>query len=298
MLSLLLALMPWPLAAAEPKPLVVATIKPLALIAQDVLGTHAEVRQLLPANVSPHAYALRVSERRLLARADLVLWIGPGFESFLEEAMRGRSAAQVLTAMQLPGIQWPPENPDGDARGGHEGHHHGDDPGADLHLWLDPRNAATIADALVTALVAGGHRVPAEASTAFQARMTQLEADLRARLAPVPTRVFAADHEAFGHFAARFDLIPAGHLRDAADRASGARSVAALTARTDIGCLVAEPDSQPERMRHLAERLGARLQVIDILGLEISAGDGSSYERLLVAVADRFAHCLGAPPPP
>lgn len=128
--------------------------------------------------------------------------------------------------------------------------------------------------------------------------MTQLEADIRTRLAALPVRSFAADHEAFGHFAARFGLTPAGHLRDAADHAAGARSMAALTARTDIRCLIAEPDSPPERMRHLAERLGARLQVVDALGAGISAGDGCGYERLMHAVADAFARCLGDPASP
>ena len=273
---------------ATPKPLIVATIKPLALIATELLGPAAEVRRLLPDGASPHAYALRVSERRLLARADVVLWVGPGLEAFLADALRDRPGEQVLAAATLADIHWPP----GDHHRGEAGH------GADLHLWLDPHNAIAIANGLAAALSARGHAVPATAASAFAARMVQLEADIRTRLAQAPDRAFAADHEAFGHFAARFGLTPAGHLRDAADHAVGARSVAALTARTDIRCLVAEPDSQPQRMRHLAERLGARLQVIDALGAGLTAGDGRGYERLLRRVADDFASCLGGPEMP
>jgi zinc transport system substrate-binding protein len=285
-LLLLISTLALPAAA---QPLVVATIKPLALIARDVLGASAEVRQLLPDGASPHGYSLRPSERRLLAGADLILWVGPGLEAFLADALGGRPAGQVLTAATLPAIHWPPAGP-GD--GGDDGH------AADLHLWLDPRNASAIADALVAALNARGDAVPAAAATAFAARMTQLETEIRARLAQAPDRTFAADHEAFGHFAARFGLTPVGHLRDAADHAAGARSVAALTARTDIRCLVAEPDSQPERMRHLAARLGARVQVVDALGAGIAAGAGGGYARLLTAVAEDFARCLGASPLP
>lgn len=275
-------------AFAEAKPLVVATLKPVALIASEVLGTTAEVRQLLPENASPHAYALRMSERSLLAEADLVLWIGPDLESFLAETLRTKPADQVLTAANLPEIHWPP--------GGHEGGT--DDHQADLHLWLDPRNAAAMADGLVAALTARGYPVPSVAATGFRTRMMQLEADIRTRLAALPVRSFAADHAAFGHFAARFGLTPAGHLRDAADHATGARSMAALTVRTDIRCLIAEPDSEPGRMQHLAERLGARVQVVDALGAGISLDGGGGYERLMHAVTDAFARCLGDSGPP
>lgn len=294
---LLVPMLLWsaPPALAAPKPLVVATIKPLALIARDLLGTGAEVRQLLPDNASPHAYALRLSERQLLARADLILWVGPGLEAFLAETLRAKPAEQVLTAATLPASHWPAAShrPAANAHADD----HGNDHDADLHLWLDPRNAAAIADALVAALNARGYTMPPTAAADFRARMTQLEADIRARLASVPVRSFAADHEAFGHFAARFGLTPVGHLRDAADHAAGARSVAALTARTDIRCLVAEPDSQPARMRHLAGRLGARIEVIDALGAGIAAGDGQGYARLLDAVASGFVSCLGGPEP-
>ena len=290
-LLLLISTLALPAAA---QPLVVATIKPLALIARDVLGAGAEVRQLLPDGASPHGYSLRPSQRRLLASADLILWVGPGLEAFLADALSGRPAGQVLTAATLPAIHWPPldhgagADDHGDAADGHA---------ADLHFWLDPRNAAALADALVAALAARGDAVPAAAAADFRAQMVQLEAEIRARLAQAPERTFAADHAAFGHFAARFGLSSAGHLRDAADHAAGARSVAALTVRTDIRCLVAEPDSQPERMRHLAARLGARLQVVDALGAGVAAGDGG-YAHLLTAVAEDFARCLGAPPLP
>ena len=65
---------------------------------------------------------------------------------------------------------------------------------------------------------------------------------------------------------ARFRLTPAGYLRDFAGHAAGARSLAALLARDDVRCLVAEPDSRLTHMRHLADQWQARLVVIDVLG--------------------------------
>lgn len=274
--------------AGEGKPVVVATIKPLALIARDLLGPAAEVRQLLPDNASPHGYALRISERQLLAQADLVLWVGPGLEPFLVDALRSVAPGHQIMAAGLPDMHWPDAAAERD---------HGHPEAHDQHLWLDPRNAAVMARALVASLVDAG-RVDAgmiAAAAAFAARLRMLEADLDAALEPVRDRPFVGDHDAFGHFVARFRLTPVGYLRAAAGHAAGARSRAALMARDDVRCLVAEPDSRLTHMRHLAGQWQARLVVIDVLGADM--GDGGSYELLLRSIAESFGACLAGGPP-
>ena len=105
-------------AQAEPKPAalsLVASIRPLALLAQELLqgSERVRVQTLLPAAVSPHAYALRVSDMRRLQAADLVVWVGPELERFLAKPLSRSGKAQLrLTA--LSGLHWPetPENSD------------------------------------------------------------------------------------------------------------------------------------------------------------------------------------------
>ncbi len=137
-LLLLLALaLPCTVQALE----VVASIRPLALIADAVTGDAAQVRQLVPNGASSHEYALKPSDRALLARAGLVLWVGPVHEHFLPGALRGRP---VLTAQDLPGVQKLPSRrlSDGSAVPG----------SIDPHLWLSPDNVAVIAHALAERL--------------------------------------------------------------------------------------------------------------------------------------------------
>ncbi|MBK6962088.1 MAG: zinc ABC transporter substrate-binding protein [Gammaproteobacteria bacterium] len=126
----------------------------MTLIARDVAGDLAEVRQLLPDGASPHEYALRVSDRRLLGAADVVLWVGPVLEPYLNNAVAGMVPGRVLTAADLPGIVWPESSSDKT----------GVEQGRDEHLWLDPRNARIIARALAQALVA---RSPDTAQSLF-----------------------------------------------------------------------------------------------------------------------------------
>ena len=273
------------------RPLILASIKPLALIARDVAGDLAEVRQLLPDGASPHEYALRVSDRRLLDSAGIVLWVGPVLEPYLNGAVAGMAPGRALTAAAQPGIAWPEG-----AAGGPEG----DDQPRDEHLWLDPRNARVIARALVQALVArgmdaGAQAVLGERLRRFEAELDAVEARIDARLAPLRGAPFASDHDGFGHFAHRFDLHSAGYLRDASDRVAGARSVAALMRRTDVRCLVAEPGSRQERVQRVAAELGARVVVVDPLGMNGAppAATVGGYAQLLQNVADGFATCLG-----
>ncbi|MFP5414759.1 MAG: zinc ABC transporter substrate-binding protein [Gammaproteobacteria bacterium] len=272
------------------RPRVVATIKPLALIARDVAGDFAEVEQLLPDGASPHEYALRVSDRRLLDAADVVFWVGPALEPYLNSAVAGMAPGRVLTAAALPDVAWPADSDSDEAGGADHGH--------DEHLWLDPRNARIVARALVQALAArspGTEAALTERLRRFEAELDVAEAAIQARLSPLRGTSFASDHDGFGHFAHRFGLRSAGYLRDVSGHAAGARSVAALMGRTDVRCLVADPDSRPERLQRVAAELGARFVVIDAMGMAIApaAATGGGYARLLQAVGDGFAVCLG-----
>ena len=56
---------------------VLATIKPVQLISAALLDGIDEPAVLLPPGVSPHAFALRPSDRRALASAERIYWVGP-----------------------------------------------------------------------------------------------------------------------------------------------------------------------------------------------------------------------------
>jgi zinc transport system substrate-binding protein len=201
---------------------------------------------------------------------------------------------RVLTAAALPDLAWPADS-DSDEAGGADHAH-------DEHLWLDPRNARIVARALVQALVArrpGAEAALTERLRRFEAELDVAEAAIQARLSPLRGTSFASDHDGFGHFAHRFGLRAAGYLRDVSGHAAGARSVAALMGRTDVRCLVAEPDSRPERLWRVAAELGARFVVIDALGMTIAPAPaaGGGYAHLLQTVADGFAACLGESAP-
>src|SRR5690554_4173661 len=141
-------------------PSVVASIAPVHSLVAAVMQGVGEPRLLVPGGSSPHAYALRPSDARAIESASLLVWVGPGLESFLERPIASLvRGGEVLRLVDTPGLRLLPLR-DATGRGGDQpgpehhahGHRHDDDPRSeqgssgtvariDMHLWLDPENA-------------------------------------------------------------------------------------------------------------------------------------------------------------
>jgi zinc transport system substrate-binding protein len=122
---------------AQAAPEVVATVKPVHSLVSAVMDGVGEPKLLLKAGQSPHTYSLTPSDAGALERADLVVWVGPALEAFLERPVR--NIAQEDAAFQLmrlgglsvlrtrEGGAWA-EHAHAHGDGGHDhgGHDHGD----------------------------------------------------------------------------------------------------------------------------------------------------------------------------
>ena len=100
-----LALLLWPVWLCAAPPRVVASIGPVHSLAAAVMGDRGEPLQIVRGYGSPHAYQMRPSDAAGLRDADLVLWIGPTMETFLQRPLRSaRPGTRVVALMELPGI--------------------------------------------------------------------------------------------------------------------------------------------------------------------------------------------------
>lgn len=283
----------FPLAAATPG--VVTTIKPLQLIAAAVLEDIATPEVLLPPAASPHNYALRPSDRRQLAEADRVYWVGPDLERFLQRLLEDQSSAR--RADHAPGLTLRYFDDEHD----HHGHAHGDHehaPGTlDAHIWLSITNAGHIArwmaDDLGSLYPEHQARLKQNAD-AFLQRLEQLDAELQQRLRPLADRPYFVFHDAYGYFENSFGLQPRGIFTLSADIQPGARHLHGL--RTNLAeagpsCVFREPQFPADRVQSLSEGLPVRIAELDPLGIETPIGP-QGYEQLLRALADQLAGCL------
>lgn len=301
--------------AAVAGPAVLASIAPVHSLAAAVMQGVGVPRLLVPAGYSPHAWALRPSDARAIQSADLVVWVGPGLEDFVARALGNLVPAdRVLTLRDIDGLELLPlrrgadgsadegdEGDDGEHGHDHDHDHEGD--GIDTHLWLDPRNAARVADRIAEVLAM---RDPAHAdvyrtnAAALRERLAALEVRIAARLAPHAGSRFIVFHDAYQYFERRFGLAAPGVMSVSAEVSPGADRIRRLRDRVRAGgvaCVFIEPQFPAAVARTLIDGTAARVGRLDPLGAGLEPGP-DLYPALLEAMAESFADCLGPSPAP
>ncbi|MDZ7924860.1 MAG: metal ABC transporter substrate-binding protein [Marinagarivorans sp.] len=261
--------------SAPVKPNVVVSIKPLALMAQDLAGEDFTVHTLGSGSSDPHAQAMTITDRAVLARADLVVWLGPNFERFLAKSMSSAKQAQLQLGLEA-GMQWP-----GDA-------------GADLHLWLNPNNIAVAYRALAQQLVLikpAAADVIAARLTAQLAATAQAQAHIELQLAPFKQEPFAVSHDGFGHFVQAFGLNQRAAATRLPEEQLSVRRMAELNHMLkNAKCLLVEPHDH--HGHKLANSISLPEVTVDVLGRDESI---HSLPLLLQSVAASLVECFTAP---
>jgi zinc transport system substrate-binding protein len=164
-------------------PTVVASFFPLAWVAEQVAAPGTRVVNLTPAGAEPHDLELTPGDLETLQSADLVLYLGHGFQPAIEDAVEGRSGSSLdlLAAQNLrPGAE--------------EG------TTADPHVWLDPTRLARIA------VVVGGELHRERAAARLATRLRALDQEFRTGLAQCRRHEIVTSHAAFGYLADRYGL--------------------------------------------------------------------------------------------
>jgi zinc transport system substrate-binding protein len=302
-LALLLLVVVMVPARAGAAPKVLASIKPLQSLAANVMDGIGEPALLMRATASPHTYTLRPSDARAIAGADLIFWIGPGYESFMAKAVRSLPRhARVVTMSRIPAIRLLPVREGGvwaaHDEAGHEATHgHDQATEQDMHLWLDTDNAKAMAQAMAAALAEAD---PAHAeqyrgnAAGLAERLDRLDAELRTRLAPVADRPFIVFHDAYQYLERRYGLAAAGSITVTPDRVPGPRRISELrraVVERKAACVFSEPQFTSSLVATVAEDTQARSGILDVLGA--AAPDGKEgYFAMMRALASSLVTCL------
>lgn len=268
------------------KPLVVTTIRPMTMLVEAVAGDSVEVRQLLPDSEVPHHYSLRISDRALLAEADLLLWVGPELEGFLSKSVTALRPGKVITATELPDIQWFSATSEGQANN------------SDPHIWMNPNNGRVIATEVGNWLAAHYPDQREHLLTAqhlFNQQLSKVMANTATALKPLQQANFIVDHDAFGHFGEAFGLHQSGALKANTGLSSGARDFHDLSNQKDVRCIIAEPRHNHSRVEQLSTKMNARIAEIDPLGADILLSN-EAYIQLIENIGKKLTACLSFAP--
>lgn len=293
------------IAPALAAPKVAVSINPIHSLVAAVMQGVGEPALLVRGAASPHTYALRPSDARIIAEADVVIRVGRGLEGFLDRPLASLAAgARAVTLMDDADLALHPARAGGAwERHDHPGHDHkhgqkGAFDDVDPHVWLDPGNAARI-----VAHVAGVLRAvdPANAGAysrneaAAIARLRALDAEVEAGLAPVRTAPFAVFHDGYQYLERRYGLNAVGSVVVSPEQRPSAKRLSALRARiVKLGarCVFAEPQFQPPLVAAVAEDTPARTAVLDPEGAAIPPGP-DAYFILMRGLRDSLVGCLG-----
>lgn len=283
--------------AAEP-PAVLVSIKPLHGLVAAVMQGVAEPGLIVGGGNSPHGYALKPSDMRALEKADLVVWVGKDFETWLERPLTKTQAK--LTMRDIPGMAILPTR-EGGIWESHD-HDHGkpgDHDEVDGHLWLAPANAARLVEAVAVRLAGldAAHAAAYHANAAAaRARIAAMDAALSRRLAPLAGRPYVVFHDAHQYFEKQYGLSPAGAMTVDPERPLGAKRLAALRDRlktAKAACVFREPRFGGTAAQTLADSAGVRLGQLDPEGTLVPAGP-ESYFVLMENLGSGLADCLSA----
>ena len=295
---------------------IVTSIKPVELIVRAIATEEMQTTSLVPPGSSPHNYTMKPSQRRALEHADVIFWVGPEMETFLDRLLSGQEfSGRTVALMQddheseadpdddhsadhndhdHPEVAEKEEEHDEYSNHGH-GHDHGD--GEDPHIWLDPELAIEMA-ATIRDVLARQEGVNVSAMNQnfehFKDSVRETDSALRTQLAPAHDISLFAYHEAFTRFADHYDLKLEGVLTLNPELAPGARHIAEVQDKLRKGhhpCLLTEPQFNRQWWRSITENLDVTFSTWDPLATDIEVtADG--YNAFQQSIADAVLKCL------
>ncbi len=284
---------------------VVASLKPVGFIAAAIADGVTPTEVLLPDGASEHDYALRPSDVKRLQKADLVVWIGPDMEAFMDKpvnalppqknlALAGLASVKPLL---MKGVDDDDDDHDEHAHHGAESdehHHHGD---YNMHIWLSPEiaraSAVAIHEKLVELMPQSKAKLDANLQR-FEAELARTDKQVANELAPLKGKGYFVFHDAYGYYEKHYGLTSLGHFTVNPEIQPGAQRLHEI--RTQLvehkaECVFAEPQFRPAVIEAVARGTKVRMGTLDPLGTAISLGK-DSYMQFLTQLSNQYASCL------
>jgi zinc transport system substrate-binding protein len=254
------------------RPQVVAGFYPLAFAAEEVGGDGVEVVNLTPAGAEPHDVELSPRDVERIRSADLVLYVGGGFQPALAEAAAGAggTAVDVLDAVDV----------------------REENGRVDPHVWLDPVRFAQVVERIGAEL---GGEAPARQ---LASQLRALDGEYREGLAECERRELVTAHDAFGYLGDLYGLevIPiAGLAPEVEPTPRDLEEIAGLVEERGVTTVFVEPLLSPDIGETVAREAGAGTAVLNPLeGLtEEELARGENYVSVMRANLEALRAGLG-----
>jgi zinc transport system substrate-binding protein len=254
---------------------VLASFYPLEYAAQRIGGDQVQVTNLTPPGVEPHDLELTPRDVARVHDADVVLYLGAGFQPAVDDAVEDASGELVdlLEGLQLrEGV--------------------GGETVSDPHVWLDPTLYARVVERIGRALGSP------QRARQLETKLRALDASFRAGLGRCERRELVTSHAAFGYLAARYGLeqVPLTGVTPEAEPTPRKLEEAVRRVReTGATTIFFETLVSPRVAQTVARETGARTAVLNpIEGLtQEQAAQNDDYFTLMRANLRALRKALG-----
>jgi len=224
---------------------IVVSFYPLEFLVERIAGEGVTVANITPPGLEPHDIELTPDQIARIEDADLVVFLGGGFQPALERAIEAADvrSLDVLDALDMGGAE-------------------------DPHVWLDP----VLMQRLVTFMTREGQGpnplIGHEPDAAFSlaGELEALHARYEAGLGSCRSRLFVPAHDAFGYMAERYDLRYepiTGVSPEAEPDPARLAELSDFVEANDVRTIFTEPLLSPRIAETLARETGARVGVLD-----------------------------------
>jgi len=229
-------------------PTVVASFYPLAWATENVTGRGVKVVNLTPPGAEPHDVELTPSDVARISDAELVVYVGSGFQPAVEDAVANR-AGPSLDVLEDAG---------------------------DPHVWLDPVAFAGIVQRIASRAEELRLEPDAGAVSHLRSVLRGLDVQYRRGLENCERRVVVTTHAAFGELARRYGLTEislAGRTPESEPSPRDLERLIAEVGASDATTVFAEPLVSSRVAETVAHEAGVRVATLDPI-------EGLSQERL------------------
>ena len=253
-LAALWLMLVWPSqAVAAPPVRVVVSFSILEDIVRRIGGSDVTVTSLIGPDSDAHVFEPNPDQARLLAKAQLLVVNGLGFEGWLARLTRSAQFGGVV-ATATEGVEPITTTEAGKAS-----------PVPDPHAWQDPRNGVIYADNIARALAgidpgrAGSYR---QRFRGYKAELETLDRQARSELHEIPAdkRRVITSHDAFAYYGKAYDVTFLAAEGTNTESEPSAKAIAGLIRqirREGIRALFLENIADPRLVEELARDTGA-----------------------------------------
>ncbi|WP_337874881.1 zinc ABC transporter substrate-binding protein [Exiguobacterium sp.] len=283
--------------STDQKLTVYASTFALKSMAEEIGGDRVNVEMVIPPGADPHTYEPTSKQMTQIADADLFLTIGHDLEPYVEsmdKSLEGQNVAFVKTAEDVTlldaadTVHVHEEDGHSEDEHAHEEEGHSEDEHAneeeahkedehdhgqyDPHVWLDPMNAVSMAEAVEAAFSEEAPDYKDEFSerlSAFKDEANTLDAELKAAVENGSKSELLVTHAAYGYLAERygFDQLPIAGLTPSEEPSQQALKRIIEEARLhDLNYIAFEDTVTPKVAEVVKQEIGA--ESVTIYNLE------------------------------